>query len=127
VPLWRDVDDLVGGSRWRDETGRAIRVGSAFIAMFSTKSEIRDSSYMRDELVEAAEELRRQRDRPWFIPVRLDACNPPPLNLGAGERLLFRRAPNRPPAAIRRSRDAGSACGVSRLGRPDTCRASAWG
>jgi hypothetical protein len=88
VPVWRDVHDLVPGTRWRDEIRRAIASGSAFIAFFSTKSERREKSYMREELVEAIRELRlRSRDRPWFIPVRLDACSLPSIEIGAGEML----------------------------------------
>jgi hypothetical protein len=88
LPLWRDTDDLVGGTRWRDEIGQAISAGSAFVAMFSSQSERRSSSYMRQEVVVAVDELRRRpRDRPWFIPVRLDACELPTIEIGAGERL----------------------------------------
>jgi hypothetical protein len=88
VPLWRDTDNLVGGTRWREEIGEAIRAGSAFVAMFSSRSERRSSSYMREEIVVAVDELRRRpRDRPWFIPVRLDACKLPMIEIGPDERL----------------------------------------
>ncbi len=43
---------------------------------------------MREELVEAMAEFRlRRRDRPWFIPIRLDDCELPAIELGAGEML----------------------------------------
>jgi hypothetical protein len=88
IPVWVDVDDLVGGSRWRDEIRKAIYSGRAFIAFFSTTSEQREKSYMREELVEAIGQLRlRPRDRPWFIPVRLEPCALPDVSIGAGETL----------------------------------------
>ena len=86
VTLWRDLENLVPGTRWRQSIRDAIRSGGAFIAFFSASSERRDRSYMRAEILEAAEELRtRPRDRPWFIPVRLDRCEMPALEIGGGE------------------------------------------
>lgn len=88
LPLWRDIDNLVPGTRWRQEIRRAIRTGSAFVGLFSSHSERRGSSYMRAEIIEAIDELRvRSRDRPWFIPVRLNACELPTIEIGAGELL----------------------------------------
>ena len=88
IALWRDVDELVPGMHWRHEIRQAIKDGGAFLAFFSSRSEQRETSYMRDELLEAITELRlRPRDRPWFIPVRLDPCEVPPLEIGGRELL----------------------------------------
>ena len=86
IPVWRDVNELVAGTRWRTEIRKAIAGGGAFVAFFSSQSEDRDKSYMREELIEAVDELRRRRrDRPWFIPVRLSPCDLPNLPIGPGE------------------------------------------
>jgi TIR domain len=88
VPLWYDVSELVGGVRWKKEIRMAIEAGSAFLAFFSSASERREQSYMREELLEAIAHARlRSRDRPWLIPVRLDPCALPDLDLGGGETL----------------------------------------
>ena len=58
------------------------------MACFSANSELRDRSFMREELTLAIEEMRlRPRDRAWFLPVKLTACDLPPLDLGGGEML----------------------------------------
>jgi uncharacterized protein YjbI with pentapeptide repeats len=88
LPYWRDLQDLLPGGRWREDIRGAIRSGSAFLAFFSNASESRDRSYMREELRIAVEELRlRPRDRPWFIPIRLEPCDIPAIDLGGGELL----------------------------------------
>jgi hypothetical protein len=77
-----------GGRRWQDLIREAIRSGVAFIACFSSVAAERATSYMREELVIARQELRlRPRDQAWFFPVRLDDCEVPDDPIGAGETL----------------------------------------
>jgi hypothetical protein len=71
--VWLDRTSLAPGARWKAEIRRAIADGAAFFACFSTSSESRERSYMREELDLAVDELRRRpRNRAWFIPVLLE-------------------------------------------------------
>jgi hypothetical protein len=59
LPVWRDADRIRLGSRWRQTISRATGASSvAFVACFSSASESRERSYMREELVRAVDELR---------------------------------------------------------------------
>jgi hypothetical protein len=88
VSYWRDRESLLPGTRWRHEIREAIRSGNAFLAFFSSRSENRGRSFMREELRIAVEELRlRPLNRPWFIPIRLDFCEIPAIDIGGGELL----------------------------------------
>lgn len=68
---------------------RAITDGAlAFIACFSSNSVSRYKSRQNEELTLAIDELRlRSPERPWLIPVRLDACDIPDRDIGGGRTL----------------------------------------
>jgi tetratricopeptide (TPR) repeat protein len=86
--LWLDEESLRAGERWKAEIRRAIVSGLGFIACFSTTSESRDRSYMREELWLAIEELRqRPHNQGWFIPVLLDEASVPDMVISPGETL----------------------------------------
>ncbi len=88
VLTWRDIDQLLPGDDWKLAIRRAIEGGAGFIACFSQRSEDRFSSYMREELVLAIEQLRqRPADSGWFMPVLLDDVMPPDTPVGAGRTL----------------------------------------
>jgi len=88
VSIWRDRDRLRPGERWRFKISEAIKEGNAFLAIFSSQSENRERSYMRQELIEAVEELRlRPMSRAWFFPVLLSPCAIPEVRIGPGETL----------------------------------------
>jgi hypothetical protein len=89
VSVWRDTADLWPGENWRVKIRRAITDDAlAFIACFSSRSVARRKSYQNEELVLAIEQLRqRQPDDIWLIPVRLDDCDIPDLDLGGGQTL----------------------------------------
>jgi hypothetical protein len=88
VRTWRDVDRLLPGDDWKIAIRRAIENGTGFIACFSRKSEDRSSSYMREELTLAIEQLRqRPADSGWFIPVLLSDVNIPDTPIGGGRTL----------------------------------------
>lgn len=91
IPVWRDTADLWPGEDWRARIRGAItRNALVFLACFSTTSLARSQSYMNEELVLAIEQLRqRPPERPWLIPVRLDHCEIPDLDIGAGRTLTF--------------------------------------
>jgi hypothetical protein len=89
VPVWRDTADLWPGQDWRKKIRRAITDNAlVFIACFSSQSVARKKSYQNEELALAIEQLRlRQPDDPWLIPIRLDDCNVPDLDIGASRTL----------------------------------------
>jgi hypothetical protein len=88
IEVWLDRTHLVVGDRWPHVIKAAIRDGSFFIACFSTAYSRRSRTHMNEELTTAIEELRlRPRDRRWFLPVKLEPCEIPALDLGAGETL----------------------------------------
>jgi serine/threonine protein kinase len=89
VPVWRDTADLWPGEDWRVKIRHAI-TGNAlvFIACFSRASISRGRSYQNEELTLAIEQMRmRPPDAPWLIPVRLDECEIPDREIGAGRTL----------------------------------------
>lgn len=88
VNVWLDREDINVGLRWKQSILRAIRKGDFFIACFSKEYNKRDKTYMNEELTIAIEELRqRPTDRVWFIPVKLNQCEIPDRDIGAGETL----------------------------------------
>ena len=88
VKVWLDRSDIQPGVRWKQAIRRAIRDGAFFIACFSKQYNERDRSYMNEELVLAIEELRlRPTDTAWFIPVKLNRCEIPDRDIGAGATL----------------------------------------
>jgi uncharacterized protein with LGFP repeats/transcriptional regulator with XRE-family HTH domain len=91
VRVWRDVDDVWPGQDWRAEIRRAINENSlVFLACFSSSSQARTLTYQRAELGLAIEQFRlRNPDVPWLIPVRLDECEIPDLDIGAGRTLAW--------------------------------------
>lgn len=89
IQVWRSESSLEPGDYWATEIKNAIKHESvAFIACFSAKSVARQASYQRIELLLAIDELRsRQPGTSWLIPVRLDDCEIPDLDIGGGRTL----------------------------------------
>jgi hypothetical protein len=84
IDTWTDRD-LRPGLRWKFTIRQAIRQGAAFLACFSPEVFKRDRTYMYEEITTAVEVLRETpADRAWFIPVRLDSCEVPEIEVGAG-------------------------------------------
>ncbi|HEY3480725.1 MAG TPA: toll/interleukin-1 receptor domain-containing protein, partial [Streptomyces sp.] len=84
--VWMDRTHLLAGQKWQSEIKKAIRGGDYFIGCFSEAYAGKEISYMNEELITAAERLRRmQRGRQWFIPVLLGPCPLPDLPIGPGE------------------------------------------
>lgn len=88
LETWIDREQLKAGDRWKQEIKKAISSGGGFIACFSRELEERDKSYVYEELTVAIDEIRqRPKNRAWMIPVRLNECAIPDLEIGGGESL----------------------------------------
>ena len=89
IQVWRDTTNLWPGEDWRARIRQAITQDAlVFIACFSQHSTYRHISYMNEELILAVEQLKLRRpDEPWLIPIRLDNCVIPEINLGGGRTL----------------------------------------
>jgi hypothetical protein len=89
IPVWRDTASLWPGEDWRAKIRQAITDDAlVFVVCFSKASLARRKSYQNEELVLAIEQLRQRRpDDPWLIPVRLDDCEIPDLDVGGGRTL----------------------------------------
>ncbi len=89
ISVWRDDRNLLPGQDRNTAIRQAITTGTlAFIACFSRTSISRNRSHQRQELTLAIGEFRlRDPDRPWLIPVRLDDCVIPDLDIGSGRTL----------------------------------------
>ena len=89
IPVWRDTAALWPGDDWRAKIRKAITDDAlVFIACFSSRSVARPKGYQNEELLLAVEQLRLRRPKdPWLIPVRLDDCEVPDLDLGGGRTL----------------------------------------
>ena len=89
IRVWRDIDQLWPGEDWKQKIREAILSGSfAFLGCFSNESESRETSYQREELLLAVEQMRLRRPgRAWLIPVRFDEVDVPDYDLDAGRNL----------------------------------------
>ena len=88
IKVWLDRNALEPGMQWKQAIQQAIQHGDFFIACFSSEVNARNQTYMREELKVAIEELhRRPVDKAWFIPVKLNECEIPDIDIGGGETL----------------------------------------
>lgn len=89
IPVWTDKGKLSPGEDWKLVIRKAIqRNALAFIAVFSDNSASRDASYQNEELLLAIDQFKlHPPGRVWLIPVRLDDCELPDYELGAGRTL----------------------------------------
>jgi hypothetical protein len=89
IPVWRDKNDLWGGTDWKDEIRSAISDNAlVFLVCFSETSLTKEKSYQWQEITFAIDELNlRNPSRPWLIPVRLTPCEVPDLRFGGGRTL----------------------------------------
>jgi hypothetical protein len=90
IRVWRDTAELWPGEDWREKIRQAITSDAvAFVACFSLRAVARDRSTQFEELSLAVEAFRRRRPgAPWLVPVRLDDCEVPPLDIGGNKTLL---------------------------------------
>ena len=88
IHIWIDSDNIGPGTPWKQAIQQAIQHGDFFIACFSTEVNARNQTYMREELKVAIEELhRRPVDKAWFLPVKLNECEIPDIDIGGDETL----------------------------------------
>ncbi len=89
IRVWRDTADLWPGEDWRAKIRQAITNDAlVFLACFSHNSLARKRSYQNEELALAIEQIRlRPPGEPWLIPVRLDECDLPDVDIGGGRSL----------------------------------------
>ncbi len=88
IHIWLDRDKIGPGTPWKQAIQQAIQHGDFFIACFSTEVTARNQTYMSEELKVAIEELhQRPVDKAWFIPVKLNECEIPDIDIGGGETL----------------------------------------
>ena len=88
IEVWRDRDDIYPGTFWEEAIRKAIQEGAFFIACFSKEYSDRRKTYMNEEITLAIKELRlRHTDQAWFIPVKLNECEIPDRDIGAGKTL----------------------------------------
>lgn len=88
IKVWLDRNALEPGMRWKPAIQQAIHQGTYFVACFSKESNAREQTYMSEELALAVEKLReRHFDKVWFIPVKLNECEIPDIDIGGGETL----------------------------------------
>ncbi len=88
VTVWLDRNEIHPGVQWKQAIRQAIHHGDFFIACFSKEYNNRDKTYMNEELTVAIDRLRQKpNDKIWFIPVRLNECEIPDIDIGEGETL----------------------------------------
>ena len=88
VVVWIHRDHLVPGILWKQVIQQAINNGDFFIACFSKESNSREKTYMNEELSIAIERLKQKPyDKIWFIPVKLNDCEIPDIEIAEGNTL----------------------------------------
>ena len=89
VRVWRDTNEIWPGEDWQTKIRYAITNDAlVFLACFSRRSLERKASYRNEEVALAISQLRlRMPGEPWLIPVRLDDCGIPDLDIGGGRTL----------------------------------------
>ena len=86
VKVWLDRKDIDPGVYWKRAIRKAIQDGAFFIACFSKQYNQRPKTYMNEELALAIDILRQRAiDQSWFIPVKLNRCEIPEFDIGAGK------------------------------------------
>ncbi len=78
---WLDEVDLIPGQNWQAEISRAIKNSDVFAACLSAKS-VRKEGYVQKEFRIALDEYaKRPLGSIYFIPVKLDDCEIPDLQI----------------------------------------------
>ena len=73
---WLDIKALRPGQHWKVEIGQAIEKSNFFLALLS-KHSVTKKGYFQKELLEGIKCLEQTPlSRPYFIPARIDNCQP---------------------------------------------------
>lgn len=84
----KDPERITPGDDWRRVLRTAIQDGGFYVPLFTQRWAERGRSVANEELMIAAEEARlRPPGRRWFVPVKVDDAELPPLDLGGGRQL----------------------------------------
>ena len=88
VVTWVNWDNLDHGILLRQAIQQTLQHGDFFIACFSKEYSVRGTTHKNEELSIAIEKLQQDpSDRIWFIPVKLNECQIPDINIGEGSTL----------------------------------------
>ncbi len=88
VTVWVDWNNITPGIPWKHAIQQAINYGDLFVACFSKEYNSREKTYMNEELTIAIEKLQQKpHDKIWFIPVKLNDCEIPAIDIGEGDTL----------------------------------------
>ena len=88
IAVWIDRNDIRPAADWRKEIRAAIRNGAYFVACFSPRYTAADRTYMNAELRQAVDEMQYLPfNHRWFVPVMLERCELPDLDIDARQRL----------------------------------------
>ena len=86
--VWIDKDNINPDMPWKQAIQQTIHHGDFFIACFSKEYNAREKTYMFEELSIAIDKLQEKPiDKIWFIPVKLNECEIPDIDIGEGESL----------------------------------------
>src|SRR5436309_3064383 len=87
--VWWD-QDIIGGLDWKDSIRRAMSESYAILLCLSQESQLRKTSDIYREVLDAIDAYREYSPRSVFlIPVRLSACDIPDIEI-CGTRTLKR-------------------------------------
>jgi hypothetical protein len=94
--VWRDTAEIWPGEDWRAKIRRAVTADAlVFVALFSRASLALEKSRHHEELALAIGDLQqRPPQTPWLIPVLVDECEIPDLDIGAGRTLRSLKSVN---------------------------------
>lgn len=88
IEVWLDRNNITPGTFWKQAIREAIMKGDFFIFCFSQAYYKRKRTFANEELTFAIDELRlRPTNQAWFIPILLDKCDVPNIDIGAGKTL----------------------------------------
>ncbi len=103
ITVWLDRDNLNPGVLIQQAIQQAIAHSTFFVACFSKEYNVGNKTFMNEELSVAIENLQHKPvDKVWFIPVKLNACELPDIDIGGGETLRSLQ-----PIALHEDWDAG--------------------
>lgn len=88
VKVWSNCGNLETGITSKQAIQHAIQHGFYFIVCFSKEYNDQENTYMNEELSIAIDNLQQKPiDKTWFIPVKLNECQIPDIEIGEDKTL----------------------------------------
>ena len=88
IDVVTDYENILGGSNWQRDLRRLIENSGYFVVCFSREFNARERTVLYRELDHAIERAQDfSPDRKWMIPVRINECSIPNVEIRSGERL----------------------------------------